>query len=165
MSHQVTPQKAQQFLELLKTDLRKTDELVQYLEAEKSAIQERDFDSYTSLLSQKKHLLVEIESLDRERQNLMTAMGFPGTKEGFEDFLQYVPSAWKGRFEDIWSALTKKLNRCKDLNQINGKILLHAQIATDRLMQMIKGVSPNETVYRANGQRSQIGNQRSLAMA
>merc|ERR1711916_265607 len=78
MTQKVTPQNAQKFLELLKTDLTKTDQLVQYLEAEKSAIQERDFDSYTSLLSKKKHLLIEIESIDRNRQALMADMGFPG---------------------------------------------------------------------------------------
>lgn len=165
MTTKVTPQNAQKFLELLKTDLAKTDQLVQYLEAEKSAIQERDFDSYTSLLSKKKHLLIEIESIDRNRQALMVEMGFPGDKEGFHNFLNHVPSAWKTKFEDLWNALATTLNRCKDLNQINGKILLHAQIATDRLMQMIKGVSPNETVYRANGRKSQGANQRMLATA
>ncbi len=165
MSTQVTPQKAQQFLALLKKDLTKADQLLQYLEAEKAAIEKRDFTGYHGLQNNKKQLLIEIESLDRERQGLMQEMGFAADKEGFEEFLEKVPTNWRARFEDLWESLSAKMNRCRDLNQINGKILLHAQIATERLMQMIKGVSSNQTVYRANGRTTQSGDQRRLATA
>lgn len=162
---EVTPKKAQQFLELLKKDIAKTDQLMQYLEAEKKAIEDRDYDNYNKLLEHKKHLLIEVESLDHERQKIMQEMGFSSDKEGFNRFLAQVPSTWKSRFEDLWSTLTDKLNRCRDLNQVNGKILLHAQIATERLMQMMKGVSPNETIYHANGRTTAGASQRCLATA
>ncbi|MDX1693365.1 MAG: flagellar protein FlgN [Ketobacteraceae bacterium] len=165
MSTQVTPQNAQQFLGLLKKDLSKADQLLQYLEAEKSAIEKRDLDGYHGLQNNKKQLLIEIESLDRERKSLMESMGFSADKQGFQSFLQQVPANWRSRFEHLWESLSGKLNRCKDLNQVNGKILLHAQIATERLMQMIKGVSTNETVYQQNGRTSQGGNARCLATA
>ena len=161
----VNPQTAQKFLQLLKLDLGKTDQLLQYLEAEKSAIEARDFDAYNNLLNSKKQLLIEIESLERERRSMMEQMQFSPDKEGFNEFLNHVPSSWKGRFEDLWSTLSQKLGRCRDLNQINGKILLHAQIATERLMQLMKGVSQNEMVYRPNGRTAILGNQRSLATA
>ena len=161
----VTPQSAQKFLQLLKQDLGKTDQLLQYLEAEKSAIEARDFDAYNKLLNNKKQLLIEIEGLERERQTMMQQMEFSADKEGFQQFLNYVPSSWKARFEDLWQSLSDKLNRCRDLNQINGKILLHAQIATERLMQLMKGVAPNQMVYRPNGRTSMLGNQRTIATA
>lgn len=165
MAQQVTPQKAQQFLASLKKDLGKADQLLQYLEAEKSAIQERDFKGYHAMMTNKKQLLVDIESADRERQAIMQEMGFSADKEGFQAFLTQVPTNWRERFETMWEALSSKMNRCKDLNQVNGKILLHAQMATERLLQLVKGVSPNETVYHANGRTTQNGNQRCLATA
>ena len=136
----VNPQTAQKFLHVLKKDLGKTDQLLQYLEAEKSAIEARDFDAYNSLLNNKKQLLVDIESLERERRSMMQEMEFSADKDGFSEFLNHVPSSWKGRFEDLWRSLSEKLKRCRDLNQINGKILLHAQIATERLMQLIRAL-------------------------
>ena len=165
MSQQVTPQKAQQFLALLKKDLNKSDQLLQFLEAEKSAIEKRDFDSYNALSNNKKQLLIEIESMERERHAVMADMGFSVDKAGFESFLTQVPSNWRARFEALWNSLTDKLQRCRALNQVNGKILLHAQIATERLMQMLQGVNSNQTVYHANGRTSQTGKNRCLAMA
>lgn len=165
MSTQVTPQKAQKFLSILKKDLSKADQLLQYLEAEKSAIEKRDLDGYQGLQNNKKQLLIDIEALDRERKTLMEEMGFATDKEGFYAFLEKVPGNWRSPFEDLWRTLSEKMNRCKDLNQVNGKILLHAQVATERLMQMIQGVSTNETVYRANGRTSQSSNARCLATA
>lgn len=164
-SHKVTPQKAQQFLALLKKDLSKADQLLQYLEAEKSAIETRDFDGYHGLQNNKKQLLIDIEALDRERTALMQEMGFSADKQGFDEFVKLVPTNWQQRFNDMWTTLSEKMNRCRDLNQVNGKVLHHAQIATERLMQMIKGVSSNQTVYHANGRTTQSGNARCLATA
>lgn len=162
---QVTPQKAQQFLALLKKDFTKASQLLQFLEAEKAAIEQRDFKGYHGLQDNKRQLLVEVEALNRERANILADMGFSADKPGFESFLNKVPANWRDRFEHSWAALSKTMNRCRDLNDINSKILLHAQIATERLMQMIKGVSANQTVYRANGRTTQAGQPRSLATA
>ena len=164
-SPQVTPQNAQQFLSLLKQELTKASQLIQYLEAEKTAIEKRDFKGYHALQNNKKQFLIDVETLSRERAGLMSSMGFSPDKEGFSEFLEKVPTNWRNRFQECWSALSVKMNRCRDLNQVNSKILLHAQIATERLMQMIKGVSANQTVYHANGRTSQSGQQRSLATA
>lgn len=164
-SQHITPQFAQQLLAVLSRHLEGTKRLLQYLDAEKSAIEKRDYDAYYAIVENKKQTLVSIESTERERHSLLHSIGYEIDKAGFEAFVRKIPATWQTRFNDVWNNLSQNLKRCRDLNEVNGKVLLHAQLASERLLQVIKGVRPNETVYRANGRAHAGASHRSLATA
>lgn len=165
MSESITPTIAQNLMAILNRHLTAVKKLMQYLDAEKSAIEKRDYDAYYAIAENKKHLLIDIETVERERHALLHSIGVSVDKAGFDTFLSNIPKPWQHKFTSVWDELRDGLNRCRDTNQVNGKILLHAQIASERLLQLVKGVRPNETVYVANGRTQNNCDHRSLALA
>ena len=165
MANPVSPQTAQQLLKALEHDQKLALQLKTLLQEEKSSLEKRQYDAYQRLLKQKTQYLVELEQADTVRRNAMTAMGFSSDKEGFIAFIEQVPKSWQSRFQRNWESLSDLMNTCARLNKINGKILAHAQISLDRLMNLLRGNPQQIATYQSNGRHSAASAHRMLATA
>jgi len=165
MTTKVDPAQAQSLLKILEQDSNLSAHLVSLLKEERESLELRQFQTYSDILARKQRTLVDLESTDVQRRSLMQAMGFSGDNEGFLAFLKLIPYQWQKKFTLLWDQLTNSLQQCDSLNKINGKILLHSQIAIDRLMGLIKGQSPQQNIYTKSGRAGSLESNRCLAMA
>jgi len=165
MTTKVDPAQAQSLLKILEQDSNLSTHLVSLLKEERESLELRQFKTYSDILARKQRTLVDLESTDVQRRTLMQAMGFSGDNEGFLAFLKLIPYQWQKKFTLLWDQLTTSLQQCDSLNKINGKILLHSQIAIDRLMGLIKGQSPQQNIYTKSGRAGSLESNRCLAMA
>ena len=165
MATKVNPAQAQSLLALLEKDRNLSTHLVLLLEEERSSLEHREFKTYSQILSRKQRALVDLESTDSERRALMQTMGFSSDNDGFLSFLKLIPHQWQKKFSLLWEQLTEGLKQCDNLNKINGQILLHSQIAIDRLMGLMKGQTPQNNIYTKSGRSGSLDSNRRLALA
>jgi flagella synthesis protein FlgN len=165
MTSQVTPTHAQKLLQAIQHDIQISGQLLALLKQEKQALERRDYSDYHPIIETKKKHLQELEMADRKRRDLMAEMGFSADSEGLNAFLAHIPVAWRGRFEGAWNQLMGNLQTCRHQNEVNGRILNHAQQAIERLMSYLRGVSPNQAIYTKTGRKGLLASNRSLAMA
>jgi len=165
MTTKVDPAQAQSLLKILERDSNLSTHLVSLLKEERETLELRQFKTYSDILARKQRTLVDLESTDVQRRTLMQGMGFTGDNEGFLAFLKLIPYQWQKKFTLLWELLTSSLQQCDSLNKINGKILLHSQIAIDRLMGLMKGQSPQQSTYTKSGRPGSLESNRCLAMA
>ena len=165
MATKVNPAQAQSLLKILEKDRNLSTHLVLLLKEERESLEKRQFQTYSKILASKQRTLVDLETTDTQRRTLMQSMGFTGDNDGFVTFLKLIPHQWQKKFSLLWEQLTESLRQCDNLNKINGKILLHSQIAIDRLMGLMKGQSPQQNIYTKSGRAGSLESNRCLATA
>lgn len=165
MTVALNPQNARQLLQLLEQDKQVSQRLIALLSEERAALEKRDYSRYHELIEQKKEVLLSLDKVDRDRRVLMESMGYSVDKDGMEALISQLPAAWQARFQTLWSELTSNLATCRHLNEVNGRILNHAQQAIERLMSFLRGVSPQQSIYNRQGKKGLLAGNRSLAMA
>jgi len=165
MAAKVNPAQAQELLSVLEKDRNLSAHLLLLLQEERESLELRQFKTYSDILVRKQQALVELESTDSRRRALMVEMGFSADSEGFTSFLKFIPSQWQKKLSILWEQLTESLKQCDKLNKINGKILLHSQIAIDRLMGLIKGQPTQQSTYTRSGRKGYVESNRCLAVA
>lgn len=165
MATKVNPAQAQSLLKILEKDRNLSTHLVLLLKEERDSLEQRQFQTYSKILARKQRTLVDLETTDTQRRTLMQGMGFSGDNEGFLSFLKLIPHQWQKKFSLLWEQLSESLRQCDNLNKINGKILLHSQIAIDRLMGLMKGQAPQQNIYTKSGRTGSLESHRCLATA
>ena len=165
MANHVSPQKAQKFLKTLEQDAQLASTLVSLLEQERNTLEQRNFNTYKQILADKQQCLVQLESLANNRRSTMESMGVSADSAGFIAFIKLIPSQWQNKFTRAWDQLTAHLTKCSTLNSINGRILIHSQIAADRLMRIIKGQDLTPAFYTRSGRTGSRQSNRRLASA
>lgn len=165
MTTQISPKAAQQLLQAIEEDGKLALALKTILQEEKAILEKRQYAAHPPLLSRKTQLLMELDQADNTRRQIMAEMGLQLDKVGFDLFVAQVPKAWQERFQNSWEHLSDTMNTCARLNQINGKILAHAQNSMERLMSIIKGTASQVSIYQSNGRRNMNVNHRMLATA
>lgn len=113
--------------------------LVLLLELEQEALKNRQFDTIDNCARDKEAALIQLEQLEHERLQIIQAQASPGEKQSpFE------------ADEDL-SAL---LERCRELNTINGGIVEISKQFNQRMLESIldSGV-PEEKLYDETGNK------------
>lgn len=101
----------------LEQQLNQLSQLERLLVQEKEVLQNRDPDAVLEISKQKNALLADIQTLD---QAIATSPSFAEQKS-------------TGLLDTQLSDIDACLNRCKTLNEVNGQIIAHSQIAIDRI--------------------------------
>ncbi len=101
----------------LEQQLSQLSQLERLLVQEKEVLQNRDPDAVLEISKQKNTLLADIQTLD---QAIATSPLFAEQKS-------------TGALDAQLSEIEACLSRCKTLNDINGQIIAHSQMAIDRI--------------------------------
>ena len=120
------------------------DRLAQVLEAERTALDSRDFDALDQAGTRKQTIMLQLEQLDAERQQL--ACERPA-----------VPAA----STLLWSKVVQKLQYCHLLNQRNGSVVSQRLCQTRRALAVLTGHAGESELYGRSGElhaslRSQV---------
>ncbi|MBK8973146.1 MAG: flagellar protein FlgN [Hahellaceae bacterium] len=149
------------FIDLLKHDLETLALLERLLSEERMALESRDLRALQTLTPEKNTLLDTMAENTRQRIAWLDSTGM-----GKSRFLELI-KAKAASVHALYTRAESELVRIKQMNEVNGRILIRTQQVNERLMDIIRGKGHlTADLYAANGQKtSSDGSAHSLALA
>jgi flagellar biosynthesis protein FlgN len=142
----------QQLEQILLAEEQQAAELVTLLEQERDALAQRDANSLLQVVAEKESSLAQLDSFASERASLLQQAGYSPDRDGFLAMLDGEPS---GCLQERWQAVETLLKRCRQQNQINGKMLDISQVQTRQLLSVLLGrENGGNELYDQNGNAS-----------
>jgi flagella synthesis protein FlgN len=142
--------------ELIDTIRRQTSaftELDAVLVAEYQALTSGDHAALNDCSTRRGPLLASIEALDRRMAECLGVLRIDSTREGIERLFAELPPIPRRRALAEFAELREIAQRCRERNEINGKVILQSQWNAERLLRILRGnvAAPAET-YSSSGQ-------------
>ncbi|MGB1800058.1 MAG: flagella synthesis protein FlgN [Gammaproteobacteria bacterium] len=131
---------------LLKQESSVLEDLYTVLQKELLALKERNFESISSLAEEKNMLLVNLEKLDRDRQQ----------------YSQETETSVTNEIAQLQSEIKVYLDKCQKQNSINGGIIEVSKLFNEKMLDIISGNDTKEATYGATGKNNSNKNQHSL---
>jgi flagellar biosynthesis protein FlgN len=130
-------------------DIPATEELLELLQHERKALEERNYDGFQQLMSSKQGLLSQLEQHAATRQRLLQQAGFndePSTLMAAEQQSPKVAKAWR--------KLGKQWAQCQELNEINDRIGQRTRLVVGQILDLLRGQNGQERLYTGKGSTS-----------
>lgn len=123
---------------LLEQQLAQLSQLEHLLLQEKEVLQRHNPDALTEITQQKNTLLADIQTLD---QTIGTST-------------QFLQQKSTGELDVMLNNIAESLTRCKEMNQVNGQIITHSQLAIERMKSSLLDSHDKSTMtYDAKGKK------------
>ncbi|MCP8898645.1 flagella synthesis protein FlgN [Gilvimarinus xylanilyticus] len=148
----VNPTLVQQMLE---QDTHAATELLKLLNQESEILKQRDHEALQTLVTQKSEHISLLEAHAAERNALLKSLDLPANNNGWLAFLQSDPQL--ASLKPGYDSLNDTLSQCRERNEINGKLIGRSQQTLRKLLDLVKGQSPNADLYTATGTTSKSG--------
>ncbi len=161
----ISPQDAQHLKTLLQKQVNTANAVLEKLKYEREALEQRNFDAITLLQKDKHSLLAQLNDAEATRQQLVKNMELDLGQAGFDEFCNHVPQQWRNAFLALWEERKELLARCRDANEINGRVLYHTHQASERIMATLRGQNSTQFIYNAKGGKGYVQGPRQLAVA
>lgn len=150
--------------QMLSRDSERIEELEQILVREREALERRDVEALSTLIDAKNNAMASLGQSALERQGWLEAAGLNADQQGWQQWLAREPETRSQQAD--WQQLGERFAHCRELNEINGKIIRRAQQTMEQLLMLMRGQS-NEapSLYNAQGRPGSGGDSNSLAKA
>jgi flagella synthesis protein FlgN len=139
---------------MLERDQQAADRLAELLEEERRLLETRQQDKLQQVIDEKAAAIDTLNYHAKERATLLQSLSLPPTLDGWDNFLQRNTQTLPLR--DAWYALSKKVEHCRELNEINGKLIARSQQTVNHLLTLMRGNTPTPSLYNAKGGQSQL---------
>lgn len=153
----------EQIVEVLGDSVYQALGLKESLECERRALEADDTEALNEAVAAKSDCIARLGELERRRQTLCEASGFPLGPEQMAELADWCDE--DGRILGCWSHLMQIATDCNALNQTNGAIIAVRSQMLGQSIAVLRGVDPNPDTYAREGRSGAATNQRSLAEA
>ena len=128
--------------------------LLSLLDQENQALKKRSFESLNQVTHFKQEKLLGLESLARQRQQLIQSFKPQGAtdKQTLDFMIQRAPESIKSEFTQRWFALSESLQACKEKNEINGRLIYRSRRVVEQLIKGLQGNRESVSVYNKKGE-------------
>lgn len=153
----------QDISELLERQHRNLRRLLTALDEEHVALAGNSVPAIEAASAAKQACLLDLEQ-DIERQtSLLARTGHASTDEGMTTYLRHHDQDGRLRLETRWGQIKELLQRCREQNSINGRIVAINQRHAQRALTILRGGGPApEDCYGPRGQTNPVPASRSL---
>ena len=147
---------------LLQRDATALQSLEQALNDERSALEARDNQLLQQAVDLKASLVEQVELNARNKAQLFAQHGLKLSPTHIKAALAKI-----GRQDVIalWDEVIERLESCKSLNEINGRVVYRSQHSLNRMMNILRGQESQQQLYGENGRGNAIGGRHLLANA
>lgn len=151
-----------QLLDLLSTDIDTCTRLLELLEQEFTALNERKLDTLQQLLGDKQPLLDSLARHAGQRSQLLAQQGFAADSQGFAGFIAGNPRA--AALQTAHDRLQQLMEQCQTANLRNGRLIRTNQVSVGNALNIIRG-SDGPSLYDSTGSTAYKGAQRTFTRA
>lgn len=138
-------------------DLPATTQLLHLLESERKALEQRKYDDFQEIVSDKHALLAQLETHSTVRQQLLEQAGFTDERSCLQAAGQQAPATAKA-----WQQLGTQWLRCQELNEINEKIAKRTRLVVGQILDLMRGQSNQPKLYNQSGDTSASNSGRTI---
>ncbi|KTC75601.1 flagellar biosynthesis/type III secretory pathway chaperone [Legionella birminghamensis] len=145
---------ASQLILLLKNEINLLSNLCEVLVQEKDILLTRQFENLEKLANQKESLSEQLETSSKQRLNLLTShLSGENPKQSLEIFLKTCSAEEAAQIKQFNEELANHLNHCRELNTVNGQVIVANMNTRQELVQILHGQNPAEAVntYTSSG--------------
>jgi len=156
---------AESFTRLAQQSSGLLDELGACLEAELQALQQHDLEALRLATGTKQQRLEQFSGLNHERQTLLTGLGIAANADAVQGWLNGLPAPARDPAATAWQQLQQALTEISRLNLRNEQVILRNSRNTDQLLSLLRGQSPQQSLYNAAGTKGPAAAQNRLGKA
>ena len=155
----------EQLRALLAQDFANLDKLQTLLEQERQALETRQHEQLPTLIEAKTQALDALAEAAALRRQWLRAAGMSPDQEHWQEWLKDYPQG--SDLANAWQDITERMDACRQLNEINGKVMGRAQQALGRLLGLLRGqkARTHTQLYDERGQASGKGDSQTLVKA
>jgi len=136
------------------------------LNQELIVLKARDIDAIRNINTEKQALLRQFDQNNQARAELLIAAGLPVSKDGLSLLLaQSQNQALTRQFSAHWSDLETVLKKTMDANQRNEQIVMRSSQNLDKLLAVLRGQKPSNSLYTAKGAKGNYTGQSHIGKA
>jgi flagella synthesis protein FlgN len=140
----------QQSLETVLTrEVQCTECLLVCLEAERSALTQRDLQALEKTTQDKIQHTQLLEQLDQQRQKLVTELGFATDVDGLQHCFNSLSRA--DTLKHLWQQILANIEACQTSNLTNGGILESGRQHIEHALRILRGESATPSLYDPHG--------------
>lgn len=149
-------------LELFTTDIGTAEQLLELIDTEFQALNDRDLPRLQSILTDKLPLLTLLDQHGKERSQLLVSLNLSPDREGLQALA--AQSSHGELLLERGDQLGALLERCQTANLRNGRLIRSSQASAQSMLGILRG---NETpsLYDSRGGAARIAQQRPLSQA
>ncbi|WP_425916059.1 flagella synthesis protein FlgN [Pseudomonas sp. GWSMS-1] len=149
-------------LELFTTDIGTAEQLLELIDTEFQALNDRDLPRLQSILTDKLPLLTLLDQHGKERSQLLVSLNLSPDREGLQALA--AQSSHGELLLERGDQLSALLERCQTANLRNGRLIRSSQASAQSMLGILRG---NETpsLYDSRGGAARIAQQRPLSQA
>ncbi|TVZ38528.1 flagella synthesis protein FlgN [Alteromonadaceae bacterium 2753L.S.0a.02] len=149
----------QQLQAQLQSDIAACETLLDLLAAEREALTNREFETLDAIIEQKTEKLTVLEQSAILRsqwlQNFAQKQALSISEQ--KNLWETVMKDTTPNLKPTWEKLKTLQHKCKEENEINGKILAKNQKTFSRLLDIVRGQTAAPNLYSANGKSTTSG--------
>jgi flagella synthesis protein FlgN len=150
-------------LQLFEEDIAHADRLCELIDAEFDALQTRELERLQTVLAEKQPLLALLDQHARIRSDLLRQAQLSADRTGLEELAARSPEG--DRLLKSSHALNEGLDRCREKNLRNGRLINANQAAVGKLLGILRGGNDTPNLYDRRGATARGGYHRPLSEA
>lgn len=127
-------------------DLPVTTSLLDLLQRERKALEERDYDTFRDILADKQHCLSTLESHARSRQQSLQKAGLDDEKSTLALAEAQAPTVAR-----TWRQLSEQWQQCQRLNEVNERIAKRTRLVVSQMLDLLRGNTGATRIYDSKG--------------
>ncbi len=135
---------------MIEQDLATSRQLLALLERETDSTQERDFAAMSELLKEKTPLIDNLKKNAKIRSQLLLSTNKAANEENWSLLLD---SFNDQAVKESWQAMQTTISQCKEINNINGKLINRGVQSHNKLLQLMRGNTQQADIYDAKGSK------------
>ena len=134
--------------QLLQREIDCARKLVHTLDQEYASLMQRDVDRLEAIVSQKRDIVTELESLGQQRDALLTVTTTADPT---------IPFNGDKRLSNLWDELKSLAQQCQDKNRVIGGIVEIGYRQSKQALDILHGVTANSELYDRSGRTTKPG--------
>ncbi len=137
---------------ILAAELDASKALHTLLMQERTALIEADLDNINQTIAKKQTLIMQLEQLNRQREAMLQAAGFPKDKDGLDAYIENQATDEREDLKQMVTAVREAAHACRDYNQINGGIVNVNRQYLQKAISILRGRDMNVAAYGPGGE-------------
>ncbi|ABD81478.1 flagella synthesis protein FlgN [Saccharophagus degradans] len=144
----VTPQAIQG---QIVADIKACESLLTLFESEREALKIRDSDALEAILQNKNACIQILENSAKQRAIWSQQAAQNDPENGWDTLIESLSHT---QVKEQWGTLKELFKRCKEENEINGRLVARNQQVFGRLIEILRGQTNAPNLYNAKGSAS-----------
>lgn len=141
----------QEFIDLLERQLACTNELLNLLNEERSALTSPNPNLISDVIPRKLRCIQQLDELDKRRESICPLNQAADPKAIFAKVIDSFPAHLQLPVRQLWSQLKTKVLEAKESSQNNGRLIALRQRSVEKGLRILKGQTAQTNLYDTRG--------------